>query len=58
MFICFVQFAEAACGVVQVMLNGSVEAGAFRNSRYLLSMRPDMFLWGLRAGECVFGSES
>ncbi|KFW78992.1 ADP-ribosyl cyclase 1, partial [Phalacrocorax carbo] len=25
-------FAEAACGVVQVMLNGSVEAGAFRSS--------------------------
>ncbi|NXO03510.1 CD38 hydrolase, partial [Rhinopomastus cyanomelas] len=25
-------FAEAACGVVQVMLNGSTEAGAFRNS--------------------------
>ncbi|XP_051473870.1 ADP-ribosyl cyclase/cyclic ADP-ribose hydrolase 1-like [Apus apus] len=25
-------FAEAACGVVQVMLNGSIEAGAFRNS--------------------------
>ncbi|KAJ7402744.1 ADP-ribosyl cyclase/cyclic ADP-ribose hydrolase 1 [Pitangus sulphuratus] len=25
-------FAEAACGVVQVMLNGSIEAGAFRSS--------------------------
>uniref|UniRef100_A0A8D0H560 ADP-ribosyl cyclase/cyclic ADP-ribose hydrolase 1 n=1 Tax=Sphenodon punctatus TaxID=8508 RepID=A0A8D0H560_SPHPU len=24
-------FAEAACGVVQVMLNGSIEAGAFRS---------------------------
>ncbi|XP_035424886.1 ADP-ribosyl cyclase/cyclic ADP-ribose hydrolase 1 isoform X1 [Cygnus atratus] len=26
------RFAEAACGVVQVMLNGSIEAGAFRSS--------------------------
>ncbi|XP_052537986.1 ADP-ribosyl cyclase/cyclic ADP-ribose hydrolase 1-like isoform X2 [Tympanuchus pallidicinctus] len=26
-------FAEAACGVVHVMLNGSIEAGAFRSSR-------------------------
>ncbi|XP_050803899.1 ADP-ribosyl cyclase/cyclic ADP-ribose hydrolase 1 isoform X2 [Gopherus flavomarginatus] len=25
-------FAEAACGVVQVMLNGSIEAGAFRSN--------------------------
>ncbi|NWH75772.1 CD38 hydrolase, partial [Piaya cayana] len=25
-------FAEAACGVVQVMLNGSIEAGAFKSS--------------------------
>ncbi|POI31297.1 hypothetical protein CIB84_004953 [Bambusicola thoracicus] len=30
--ICFGQFAEAACGVVHVMLNGSIEAGAFRTS--------------------------
>lgn len=34
MCICFGQFAEAACGVVHVMLNGSIEAGAFRTSRY------------------------
>lgn len=40
---CLVQFAEAACGVVQVMLNGSVEAGAFRSSRY--SLNTFMFLW-------------
>ncbi|PKU32428.1 hypothetical protein llap_17270 [Limosa lapponica baueri] len=26
------KFAEAACGVVQVMLNGSIEAGAFRSN--------------------------
>nr|XP_034969132.1 ADP-ribosyl cyclase/cyclic ADP-ribose hydrolase 1 isoform X2 [Zootoca vivipara] len=25
-------FAEAACGITQVMLNGSIEAGAFRNN--------------------------
>jgi len=58
MAICFAQFAEAACGVVQVMLNGSVEAGAFRSSRYLLSMLPSTFLWDLNAGECVFAIES
>lgn len=40
------------------MLNGSVEVGAFRSSRYLLSVLPSMFLWGPRAGECVFASES
>ncbi|XP_062991326.1 ADP-ribosyl cyclase/cyclic ADP-ribose hydrolase 1-like [Elgaria multicarinata webbii] len=31
-------FAEAACGTVQVMLNGSIEAGAFRNSSILGSV--------------------
>ncbi|XP_066489028.1 ADP-ribosyl cyclase/cyclic ADP-ribose hydrolase 1-like [Tiliqua scincoides] len=27
-------FAEAACGTVQVMLNGSIETGAFRNNSF------------------------
>ncbi|KAJ6659403.1 hypothetical protein lerEdw1_019135 [Lerista edwardsae] len=27
-------FAEAACGTVQVMLNGSIETGAFRNDSF------------------------
>lgn len=50
-----VQFAEAACGVVQVMLNGSVEAGAFRSSRYSLSTKPSMILWGCM---CLAACES
>ncbi|XP_032916449.1 ADP-ribosyl cyclase/cyclic ADP-ribose hydrolase 1-like [Catharus ustulatus] len=31
-------FAEAACGVVQVMLNGSIEAGAFRSTSIFASV--------------------
>ncbi|OXB53752.1 hypothetical protein ASZ78_014544 [Callipepla squamata] len=39
-------FAEAACGVVQVMLNGSIETGAFRSSSIfgsieILNLNPD-----------------
>lgn len=50
MSLCFDQFAEAACGVVQVMLNGSIEAGAFGSSRYLLGMLSLLFLWCLHTG--------
>ncbi|XP_042326526.1 ADP-ribosyl cyclase/cyclic ADP-ribose hydrolase 1 [Sceloporus undulatus] len=47
-------FAEAACGTVQVMLNGSIEAGAFRSNSIfgnveILNLNPDkvsrMHIW-------------
>lgn len=52
----FVQFAEAACGVVQVMLNGSIEAGAFRSTRYHSTRNLSCFC-GAACG-CLPGSPS